>query len=324
MNERINFDVDAAFDPTSRAAQADFDAYLLSRPANEAERALAETTDFLPVEHAFGPEPAVITRGPEPITETFNKPVIPEQHQSKPDRIGMMFDDIRDNHAWVIPPCTAEYDGYEADMLLERLLPYGAASAVRRLGQAYEDGHVYRRITHVGDKEKHTFHPHYYFMDKTHPGKTRMYFVDPEHKVANKSFLRPPIVNLVGIEVPDQEDEEPKVAILRCRIPMYDQAQKPEGMGPEELRTVIEQALDRGELPDRFSDDSEKEVLFMIAASENHSRVQARYSTKRQIRAFAKGQRGSSALEGKVWVNAYVVNKLITLFNQPAEVREVA
>ncbi|MCA9332995.1 hypothetical protein KDA00_03930 [Candidatus Saccharibacteria bacterium] len=258
------------------------------------------------------------------ITTSFARPIMPEEPQPILDRIGMMFDDVRDNEDWIRPPYTAKYEGPESAKLLERLLSDGATKSVRRLGQHYENGHMYRRITHVGDKDKGTYHPHYYFMDRTHPGMTRMYFVDPEHKVANNNIWRPPIVNLVGIEVPDRESTSSRVTIMRCRVPKYDFKHKPEGLGPDELFTVIEQALERnGGLPDEFTGDMESKVLFMIASDHNSSRVQARYSTKKQIEGFARGERGSSALEGKVWVHAYVVNRLINLFNQRAEARKV-
>lgn len=236
-----------------------------------------------------------------------------------------MLDDIRDNQEWLMPPYTAEAEGEGAERLLERLLPEAGVKAVRRLGQHYEEGHLYRQITQVGDRAKGTFHSHFFFLDKTHPGVTRLYFVDPEHKVAHDNFIRPSITNLFGIEVPDAEDETPKVALIRFRVPEYDPKHKPEDLGFNDLRMVIEQVLDNdGQLPDRLTGDAERQVLFMIAASSDYSRVQGRYSSRKQIDAFARGEKGSSALEGKLKVQAHVINRLIKLFNHPAQAREVA
>lgn len=328
MSERI--DVDAAFDPGLRAAQADMDRYLLSRPTGiivDDSKNVYQIEVSLPldIKEESGDELPVAVRGLADITKSFDKSVVPLRARSRPDKIGMVLDDIRDNKAWVKPPYATVYQGPGAEKLLEQLLPEDTASAFRRLGQHYEDGHMYRRIIHVGNREDGTFHPHFYFMDRTRAGVTRVYFVDPEHKVASKNLLRPSIANLVGIEVPDNEIEAPSVTIMRCLIPEYDYENKPDGLRPEELRKVIEQALDRnGDLPDRFAGGSERRVLFMIAANSQATRVQARYSTKKQIESFARGGRGSRALDGKLWVQGYVVDKLIKLFNQRSEAREVA
>ena len=42
------------------------------------------------------------------------------------------------------------------------------------------------------------------------------------------------------------------------------------------------------------------------------------HDMKAQMYNFAKGGKGSSALEGKVLMQAHVVNKLIRLFYQPS------
>ena len=230
----------------------------------------------------------------------------------------MEIDDVRDNLDFPRPPYTVEYIGPEAMQLTERLLPAEAVAQIRRIGQHYKPG-VFRRIDIVGDKEKGTNHPHIYFLDTSEPGVTRMYFVDPEDKVAVNDRLRPSIVNAVGIEVPDNELESPKVAILRYKIPKYEFGVKKEGRGPDELKSVIAEVLDSGgELPDILCGEAENQVLFLIAGDSYSSRVQARYSTKQQMYNFAKGGKGSSALEGKVLMQAHVVNKLIRLFYQPS------
>ena len=323
MSEQI--DVSAAFDPELRIAQAEFDAYLLGRPALGTEIE-TDTDNFLDIltGKSLVNQFEVASEAVDNDIKTPDVSVVRPRSQSKIDRIGMIYNDVHDNQDWLIPPYAAEYHGPGTTELVERLLPEEAVNSIRHLRLNYEDGHMYRQILHVGKRENGDFHPHYYFMDRTRPGVTRLYFVDAEHKVAKKNFIKPPIANLVGIEVPDKEDVVPQVAIIRCRVPKYSYKQKPEGMKPEELRTVIEQVLDRnGGLPDRLSGSSERQMLFMIAANADSSRVQARYSSSRQIDHFARGEKGSKALEGKVWVQAYVVATLIKLFGEPEKARKV-
>lgn len=327
-NAQASIDVDAAFNPELRAAQANFNAYILDRYTSgtelPAEGAETNTPLTLPTDESLVGQFVVASEAVAKDTKTPDTSVVRPRAQSKIDRIGMIYNDVHDNQDWMIPPYAAEYHGTETTKLVERLLPEEDASSIRHLRLNYEDGHMYRQILHVGKRDNGDFHPHYYFIDRTRTGVTRLYFVDAEHKVAKKNFIKPPIANLVGIEVPDKEDAVPQVAIIRCRVPKYSYKQKPEGMKPEELRTVIEQVLDRnGGLPDRLSGSSERQMLFMIAANADSSRVQARYSSNRQIDHFARAEKGSKALEGKVWVQAYVVATLIKLFSDPTKARKV-
>lgn len=305
--------IEHAFDPEARQAQQDFDRYLEARPGPPEVVELAETPG------TGIPDPQGVS---ENITASFDRQVIEHQPQGKPQRVGMMLDDIRDNQVYERPVYAATCEGPEAAVFTTRLLPVEAQQAIRRIGQHYPDGTMSRRIDHVG-KEK-TYHPHYYFIDRTKPGTTRMYFVDPEHKVAANSIVRPSIVNLVGIEVPDDETVSPQVAILRYQVPKYDPKDKPKGLGHNDLKDVIEEVLDNGgALPELLTGDAEHGVLFMLAGNNEVSRAQGRYSTKKQLNSFVKGGTGSSALEGKVHVNEDVLNKLIRLFNQPSQARVV-
>ena len=257
------------------------------------------------------------------ITGSFERPVVIRSRQKRHKRAGMIIDDIQDNLEHVKPPYTAYHEGLEADELRERLLPDEAVKAVRRIGEHYPDGFRKRIVDHVGTKGAGDFHPHYYFIDRTSK-KTRMFFVDPEHRVASNVFIRPSIVNLVGVEVSDDESESPQVAILRYKVPKYDTKNKPKGLGPAELLNVIEEVLDtEGELPEVLSGELEQQILFILTSSNTRSRVQARYSSKKQIEDFARGKKGSSALEGKVKVQADVLNKFFRLFNKPYNARTI-
>jgi hypothetical protein len=325
-------DVSHAFDPELREAQQQFDAYLGSRPEapmvlDDAEIMLTESASERKVDERIPVglgRAAISIEEAEDITRSFDVPVVAVHKFSKANKLGMMIDDIRDNADYKFAPFAIEHDGSDVAKLTERLLPQEAISAIRRIGQHYEDGKVYRIIDHVGEKENGTFHPHYYFIDRTVPGKTRMYFVDPEHKVAKNNLLRPSIANLVGIEVSDDETEAAHVAVLRYKIPEYQQKLSDDGLDSNSLRLVMEEVLNNGgNLPKKLKADFENKVLFMIASFGDHSRVQARYSSKEQIDNFAKGGRGSSALEGKVQMQQHIINKLIRLFNKPSKVREI-
>lgn len=292
----------------------------------ERERAEMTAQPYIPNRaKKLGSVPVRATPLLEPIciTQSFERPVVPINHHTRADRIGMLVDDVRDNLPSDYPPLAVEYVGIEASKLLDRLLPRTAERAVRRLGSNYEDGELYYRFDNVGDKEQGTNHTHFYFMDQTRSGVTRMYFVDPEHLVAKRNMMRPSIVNLVGLEVPDDGVASPMVAILRYRVPEYDYQDKPVGMDRESLRLVIEQVLDNGgSLPKELQGERERDVLFMMAATGSSSRVQARYSYNSQINSFAQGDKGSSALEGKVQVQVHVLNKLIRLFNQRSHAKQ--
>jgi len=322
MSKEI-INVDRAFNPEARQAQIDFDAYLETRPVRDEgdnpENGTAVEEDIL---SSLAKKATELNEDGD-VTKSFNLPVVAVHPMSKANRLGMLIDDIRDNVDYAFPPQAVECSGPDAAKLTERFLPQEAVAAIRRIGQHYDRG-IYRRIDIVGDKESGTNHPHIYFLDKTVPGKTRMFFVDPEDKVAVNDKLRPSIANLVGVEVPDDESESAKVAVLRYRIPTYVPGVKQEGRGPDELKAVISEVIDNGDsLPEILTGDAENQVLFMIVGDDASSRVQARYSTRRQIESFAHGGRGSSALEGKVLMQVHVVNKLIRLFNQPSEARQV-
>lgn len=309
------FNVEHAFDPEARQAQLDLDSYIATRPLTEEDQ--VTKADSLPILTSKLDRTDIMDVTPDMMP--------PERRQAtRRDRIGRMLDDVRDNIENSIPPYAAIHEGLGAKILRMRLLPNIAAEEIRKLSSAYDKGHTYRFVDHVGKKENKTYHPHYYFLDNTDNDAVRLYFVDPEHKIAHINIVRPSIVNLVGIEVPHDKDESPKATILRYQVPEYDPLNKPKGMSPNELLSVAKDALHRQmELPKTLSGSDEHRVLFALSASDFNSRVQARYSSKKQIECFAGGGIGSSALEGKVQVQLFVIEKLMRLFAQPDQVRKL-
>lgn len=321
-----NYTQDDLFDPEARRAKdernSELGNYLSTRPSYAPKFIVIASTEERPGERTLNED--------GDITQSFNVPVVAIHSRSKMNKLGMMIDDVRDIREYPSPPPATEYSGPESALLTERILPADAIEAIRRVGSYYPDGYIQWKTDHVGNskiedkRNDPAWHPHYYFIDRSHEGVTRMYFVDPEHKVAKDNLFRPSIANLVGIEVPDDETQSSRVAILRYQIPRYDYQNKPVGLGHHDLRSVIEQTLDNGgNLPEELTGEAERKVLFMIASDHEKSRVQARYSTKRQVESFARGDKGSSALEGKVMMQGHVVNKLIRLFNHPEGAHQV-
>jgi len=60
----------------------------------------------------------------------------------------------------------------------------------------------------VGKQEKGSKHPHVFLVERT--GEDfNLFFIDPEHNVSSKNFLRPKISNLIAMRLkPDMESSE--------------------------------------------------------------------------------------------------------------------
>lgn len=258
------------------------------------------------------------------VTQVFPLP-IPEV--KLPERVGALYDEVIDGHSTMYPPSVHEYSGPESAKLLERLLPEEFVHKIRRISERYEGGHMYRRIKTAGSKEKKSNHPHYYYLDKTLPGVTRLYFVDPEHKIADRTrkenalYKRVSVANLVAIEVPDNYTKPPKVAVLRYRIPLEDEDPRFIESGnaaPDvQVEAAREMLISRGMPPSILSGDMHKEIKYSIAAEEEYSRVQAVQSNNTQMRLFARGWTGSRALEHKVTMQLEVLNAIIEMLSDP-------
>lgn len=206
-------------------------------------------------------------------------------------------------------PVGASFEGESARGLRERLLPEEFIPFLRQLGQGKEPG-LYRAIRQVGDAEDKTLHPHFFFVDTRKGGVTRLYYVDPEHKVARRKRSRPPIVNLMAVEVPHDSGASPKVAIVRYRTPQFEDADKA-FLGMVHQQVLAQELVER---PNRLPHDLqgvENQLLFYLYADDTSSGVQARYSSVDQIQRFSRGQRGSNALEGKVHAQLAILDNFL-------------
>lgn len=244
-----------------------------------------------------------------------------------PERVGALYDELIDGHSTMYPPSVHEFSGPESAKLLERLLPGEFVHKIKRISERYERGHMYRRIKEAGSREKKSNHPHYYYLDKTLPGVTRVYFVDPEHKIADRTrkenalYKRVSVANIVAIEVPDDDTESPTVAVLRYRIPLENEDPRFIESGNASHKVQLEAAqemLDSRGLPlSILTGDMHKEIKYSIVAREGYSRVQAVQSNNSQMRLFVRGKTGSRALEHKVTMQLKVLNTVIEMLSDP-------
>lgn len=209
-------------------------------------------------------------------------------------RVRRVLYDVMDNFKSATPPREhrierASADPDEFDDVIERFKEfYAPPELMARIFELFPEHGNFEHHDVVGNREEGTGHGHRYIIERSATEAAgeiaRILFVDPEHHVGEKNFLRPAIINLMAMEV-NETSTEFELRTLRVRTETLDEQVL--NSFPK-LRVLAEQMLDNCTDSDclELLGIDPKEVIYYATCDEDGAALMSRYTGETGIQAI--------------------------------------
>lgn len=240
------------------------------------------------------------------------------EHMYRPERIiRSIIPDLRDNIPTSEAPASATQESgpfTNTLRLSERLFPTDIRQGLIEKTELLADGR-YRARLKAGNKEKGTTHIHDYILDKTGPER-RFSFVDAEHLMGgskNPGLLprvadfRPRVVNLLSVTLSD-DPSTVNMTALRFRTEALSENRRL--FKAENLLSELESMVASNDLPAILA-GHENEVVYYLHLQNGMAKVQARYASEPELKAYLRGETDSEMLRGRVTTQKAIIKKFL-------------
>ncbi len=251
--------------------------------------------------------------------ERFRKATGWEQFKEELERVMRAYYDVLDNFSASKPPRSHTLEKQDSEPeSFERALQqfkefYAPKELIKRIFEQFPQHGIYENHDVVGNREEGTGHGHRYilerFISEAAEEAVRIYFLDPEHHVGAKNFLRPAILNLMAMEV-NEELSEFELRTLRVRTETIDESVL---SNFSKLKHLAELLLKNNVTPDRLEalDIDPREVIYFASAASEAVSIMSRYVGENGIKAIHNNGLLPRFILGKILSHQGLLRRII-------------